>query len=91
MGGTDLYLAQPISDKLPPATDENKYRDPQPDNMQRVKDLGTLSPKMEGSIKFFLAGTRKLCGRGGRKSVKPEMMVDTKNQDLLITTGLAHI
>ena len=28
-----------------PATDRNKYRDPQPDTTQRVRDLGTLSPK----------------------------------------------
>ena len=70
LGGTDLCLAQPTSDKLPPATDENKHRDPQTDNMQKVRDLGTLSPNREGSIKFFLTGTRKLCGRGGRKSIK---------------------
>ena len=43
----DQCLAQLSSEKLPPVADENtenKYRDPQPD-MQRVRDLGTLSHK----------------------------------------------
>ena len=41
----DKPLAQPSSEKLPPAADGNKYRDPQPDITQREKDLGTLCPK----------------------------------------------
>ena len=45
-------LAQPSSEKLPPAAGGNKYRDPQSDMMQRVKDLGTLSPKWDIPIKF---------------------------------------
>ena len=35
----DQCLAQPSSVTLPPAADGNKYRDPQPDSMQRVRDL----------------------------------------------------
>ena len=42
---TDQCLAQASSQNLLPATDRNKYRDPQPDTTQRVRDLGTLSPK----------------------------------------------
>ncbi|KAL6040016.1 hypothetical protein STEG23_015582, partial [Scotinomys teguina] len=34
--------AQPSSEKLPPAADENKYIEPQLDIMKRVRDLGTL-------------------------------------------------
>lgn len=30
---------------LPPTTNENKHRGPQPDIRQRVRELGTLSPK----------------------------------------------
>ena len=40
-------------EKLPHAADENKYRDPQPDIAQRVRDLGTLSPFWNFSIKSF--------------------------------------
>ena len=40
-----MCLAQSSSDTLPPAVDKNKYREPQPDKMQRLRDLGTLSLK----------------------------------------------
>ena len=36
-------FAQP-SEKLPPAADENKYKDPQADFTQRIRDSGTLRP-----------------------------------------------
>jgi hypothetical protein len=39
-------LAQPPSEKLPSAGDGNKYKDPQLDNEQKVRNLGTLSPIM---------------------------------------------
>lgn len=42
-------LAQSQSDRLPSAAAENKYRGPQPDNMQR--DLRRLSPVRDVSIK----------------------------------------
>ncbi|KAL6030292.1 hypothetical protein STEG23_036190 [Scotinomys teguina] len=47
----DLYFAQPSSEVLPPVAEENKHRDSQPDNTERVKDLGTLNPKWNASIK----------------------------------------
>ncbi|KAL6090570.1 hypothetical protein STEG23_009419, partial [Scotinomys teguina] len=40
----DQCLAQTSSERLPPAADGNKYRDAQPDNVQSMRDLGTLSP-----------------------------------------------
>ena len=52
-------LAQPSSEKLPPAADGNKYRDPQPDIMQRVRDLGTLRPKRNVTISFLASGLSK--------------------------------
>ena len=42
----DQYLDQSSSEKLL-TTVGTKYKDPQADNMQRVKDLGTLRPKWE--------------------------------------------
>jgi hypothetical protein len=41
----DQCLAQTSPEKLPPAADGNKYRDPQPDIIQTVKDYGILGPK----------------------------------------------
>ena len=40
---TPNYI-QPSPEKLPHSADGNKYRDPQPDIIQRVRDLGTFSP-----------------------------------------------
>ena len=37
-------LAQLPSERLPPTVDKNKYRGPQLDNVQRIKDLKILSP-----------------------------------------------
>lgn len=51
----------------------------QADSMQRVRDLGTLGPKWDVSIKSFPSGLRKPCGKEGRKNVRePEGMGDTK-------------
>lgn len=36
---------------LPPASDGNKYRDPEPGMMQQVRDLETLSTSWDVSIK----------------------------------------
>jgi hypothetical protein len=42
-------LALPSLEKLPPAADGNKCRDPQTDNVQRVRDLGTFRLKRDVS------------------------------------------
>ena len=52
-----LCLVQ-SSEKLPPTADGNN-RDSQTDIMQRVRDLGTLNPKWDVSIKPFLLGLRE--------------------------------
>ena len=51
---TDQYHAQPLSEKLPSVAEGNKYSDPQPDNTQRMRDLGKISPKRGVSIKPLL-------------------------------------
>lgn len=38
--------------------------------MQRVKGLGTSSPKWAVSIKTLLLGPMELCGRGRKKSLR---------------------
>lgn len=53
--------------KLPPAVEENKYRNSKLDNIQRVRDIGTLSPQWVVSIKSFTSWLRELCVRGGRE------------------------
>lgn len=40
----DHCLAHPLSEKFPPAENGSKYKDPQIDSVQRMKDLGTLVP-----------------------------------------------
>ena len=57
----------PTSERLPPVS---RHRDPQPGIMQRVRDLGTLSPMWVVSIKSLPSGLREPHGRGGRKSVR---------------------
>ncbi|EDL07820.1 mCG1030867, isoform CRA_a, partial [Mus musculus] len=54
------------------------HRDLLPNNLQRVKNLGTLSPQSDASIKSLSLWLKELCGRGGRKSVRAEEMEDTK-------------
>lgn len=49
--------------------DRKKYRDPQPINVEGVRDLGTLSHKCDVLIKSLPPRFRELCGRGDRKSV----------------------
>jgi hypothetical protein len=53
-------------EKLPPAANGKRQRDPQTDTMQRVKDIDTLSHKIDISIKSLPSGLRKSQGRGGR-------------------------
>lgn len=57
---------------LSPA-DGSKYRDQQPDSMQRVRNLRILSPKRDVSIKSHAPpnpGLREPCGRGVRKGLR---------------------
>ena len=53
-------------------------RDPQPDIIQRVRDLGTLSSKWDVSIKFLHPGFSELFERGGRESERAKSLEDTK-------------
>lgn len=58
------------SKKLPHAANGNRYREPQPDNTQRARDLGTLNPKQKVSIKSLTSELRELCRRGSGKNVR---------------------
>lgn len=58
------------TEKLPPGADENKYRDPQPDNIQRMRHLETQNSKSDVSIKSLPSGSREHCWKGGRKTGK---------------------
>jgi hypothetical protein len=65
----DECLAQPSSEKLPPAADGDKHRGPQPGTMQRVRGLGTWSPKWVVAIKFLPSELREPGGRRGREII----------------------
>lgn len=77
-----VIIAQLSSEKLPPTAGEKQYRNPQPDNFQRVRDLGTFSPKWVVSIKSLPSWLRELCGRGGEREEEPEEVQDTKETRL---------
>lgn len=66
----DQCLSQPSSEKLPLATERNKYRGLQPGNMEKVRDLGILSPKWNVSTKSLLSEVKKTWCRGGIKFVQ---------------------
>ena len=54
-----LFHIHSASDKLPPETNENKYKDPQPDIIQRARDTERLRPKKNASIKSLTSGPRE--------------------------------
>lgn len=56
-------LSSAIIREVLPATFGNKYGDLQPDTMQKVRDLETLSLKQDVFIKFFPSGLKEHNGR----------------------------
>ena len=46
------HLAQSSSEKFLQEADRDKYKELQTDIIQRVRDFGTLSPKLDVCIKF---------------------------------------
>jgi hypothetical protein len=58
------------SRKLVPEVYGNKHRDPQLKNMQRVRDLGTLSSKCDELINSLPSELRELWRRGQRKTLR---------------------
>jgi hypothetical protein len=63
--------------------DENKCRDSMSYIMERLRDLGTLTPKMNISIKSLPSGLRKHCKRGDRKSVRARRCVERQETKAL--------
>lgn len=66
---SDLCLARPSSEKLFLAEDWNEHRDPQVDNVQKVRGCRALSPKHDLFIKSLPTGHRGSREREGRKIV----------------------
>jgi len=81
---SDQCLVQPSSEKLPPAVDENKYRDQQLDTTHRgwgrgrererergkegKREILEHSSKLDVSIKSLPSELRKPYGRGDRRN-----------------------
>ena len=61
--------AQSSAKELPPATD-GKNTETHNQTCKKKRDLGTLSPKEDVSIKSLLSGLRDPCERGGAKSIR---------------------
>lgn len=66
----DQCLAQSSSEKLPPAAYGNKYRDPEPDHVQKVRDLEHSVLNGISPITFHPSWLREPCGRETRKIVR---------------------
>lgn len=66
----DQCLAQSSSEKLPPAEGGSKCRDPHLDNVKRVRDLVTVSPKWKVITKYLPSWFREDCEKGGRKNTE---------------------
>lgn len=58
------FLAQQHSEVRPPAADGNKKRTPLPDINTRGRNLGTVIPKWDVSIRFLLSELREPCRKG---------------------------
>ena len=61
---TGQHLGQPSSEKPPFAADGNKYRDSQPDDVHRLRDLGLLSLKRMSPSNLSPQGLGTLGKRG---------------------------
>lgn len=62
----NICFAQLSSENIHHVGDGNKYRNPQSYDMQRVRVLGMLSPKMVVSVKSLPSKIMKPYGIGGR-------------------------
>lgn len=67
---SDLCLPQASPEKLPLAIHGDKYRAPQSDNIEGVRDFGALSSKLDVLIKSFPSGFRQPLRRKGRRSLR---------------------
>ena len=61
--------AQSLSGKVSPVANGNKYRDPQSNNRQKVRDTESFSYKEDASFKPFPAGLRESCERQCRQKI----------------------
>ena len=73
------------SEKCHHLVDRNKYRDPGSDNMQRMRDLGTLRTKWGASSQTLPLELRELCKREGRMNVIDRGHEEYQNKALYIS------
>lgn len=89
---TTLHPWKQFSALLPPTEDGKKCWEPWPDTMQRVRHLGTLSPKQGVSIKLFPKRAHGTPWKKRQKECKrPEKMKNTKKTRLSKPTSSTHI
>lgn len=60
------------------AVDENQQRDPQLDNVQRVRDFGAHSSEWNVFIKFLSSGAQGFMCKWDRKIERVEVMDNSK-------------
>lgn len=61
-------MAHPVSpEKHLLAVEGNEHKDPRLDSVQRMGDLGALSPKWDVFIEVLPSRLRDLCGRGAER------------------------
>lgn len=87
----DGAKAEITSEVLSLVAEENEYRHPQSDNTQRVRDLGTLSPQADVSIKSLFRIQGSLQRRRWKECKKPEGVEDTKKIKPSKSTESTHM
>lgn len=73
------------SEKLPPAVNGKKYRDPQLGNIQGLVDLATPNSKQDASIKPLASWLRNICERGRRMIVRVSGQLKTLGRNAFQT------
>ena len=73
----DQCLDGPATKNLPPPVGDNKTSDLQWNKLQRIRDLGRLSPKWDAPLKLS-SGLQKPRGKGGRRLLNAVGLEDTQ-------------
>lgn len=70
-----LVLHSALIKKASLVADGNSHRDPQLDNVQRMKTFGALNPKWDVFNKLQPSGLRELCRKGSRMNKRDQEWV----------------
>lgn len=73
-----MSSAQQSSKKVPSTAHWNKNRDPQPENMQRMRDRGTLSLKQMYLSNPSTQASGDSVEEGAERAEEPEALEDTQ-------------